>query len=229
MEHKEIKQKVCNATTAVIFIHGIAGTPNHFNDFIPYIPDSVSVYNLLLDGHGKGVRDFSHTSMQKWENQICTAVSEIAQTHKQIYIVAHSMGTLFAIEQAIKTSKVKKLFLLAVPIKLFLKPQMLSNSLKVYFNKINPNDQIAVAAKNCYGIEHDKNIFNYIGWIPRYVELFKKIKQTRSILNKLTTPCIAFQSDNDELVAAGSVKYLKANSDISVVNLKNSTHYFYSK
>ena len=34
MEHKEyIKISDCS-TTAILFIHGIVGTPNHFNDFI---------------------------------------------------------------------------------------------------------------------------------------------------------------------------------------------------
>ena len=94
MEHKEYI-KICNdSTIAVLFIHGIVGTPNHFNEFIPLIPDTFSVYNLLLDGHGKGVKDFSKTSMKKWETQVSSVVEELSATHQKIYIVAHSLGTL---------------------------------------------------------------------------------------------------------------------------------------
>ena len=68
MEHKEYIKICDNSTTAILFIHGIVGTPNHFKEFVSLIPSSFSVYNLLLDGHGRGVKDFSKTSMQKWES-----------------------------------------------------------------------------------------------------------------------------------------------------------------
>ena len=62
-------------------------------------------------------------------------VEELSLTHEKIYIVAHSLGTLLAIEQAIKNKTVYKLFLIAVPLSLSLKPKMAINSLKVYFDK----------------------------------------------------------------------------------------------
>ena len=74
MEHKEYINIQEDATTAILYIHGIVGTPNHFNDFMPLIPKTFSVYNLLLDGHGKGVKDFSKTSMETWETQVASAV-----------------------------------------------------------------------------------------------------------------------------------------------------------
>ena len=72
--------------------------------------------------------------MKKWEAQVASVVDELSLTHEKIYIVAHSLGTLFAIDQAIKNKKVCKLFLLAVPLRLSIKPKMPINSLKVYFN-----------------------------------------------------------------------------------------------
>ncbi len=229
MEHKEYI-KICDGSkTAILFIHGIVGTPNHFNEFIPLIPNTFSIYNLLLDGHGKGVRDFSKTSMKKWELQVSTVVEELSATHNKIYIVAHSLGTLLAIEQAIKNKKISNLFLLAVPLKLSLKLKMFINSLKVYFDKINPDDLEALAAKKCYGIEKDVNPFNYIGWIPRFFELFAKIRRTRVMINGLNTPCSVYQSKNDEMVSKKSIKYLKQNSCITVNELKDSGHYYYDK
>ncbi len=148
MEHKEYIRIFNNATTAIMLIHGIVGTPNHFNEFVSLVPESISVYNLLLDGHGKEVKDFSKASIKKWEAQVASVVKELSLTHEEIYIVAHSLGTLLAIEQAIKNRKVCKLFLLAVPLSLSIKPKMPVNSLKVYFDKIRPDDCEALAAKN---------------------------------------------------------------------------------
>ena len=222
LEHKEVKRIVESSEKAILFIHGIVGTPHHFDRFVYVVPDDISIYNLLLDGHGKGVRNFSRSSMKKWESQVQTAVDELASSHSQIYIAAHSMGTLFAIEQAVKSKRITKLFLLAVPLNLFLKPKMLSNSIKVFFNKIKPDDQAAKAAANCYGIERDWNIFHYIGWVPRYLELFRKINQTRNILDQLTTPCIAFQSSEDEMVSTKSSTTLSRNPAVSVIEIVNT-------
>lgn len=227
MEHKAYKRILPDAERAVLFIHGIAGTPNHFAAFEPLVPSHVSVHNILLDGHGQGVKDFSRTSMQKWEAQINKAVEELALTHEKIYIAAHSMGTLFAIEQAIRNKKVVKLFLLAVPIKLSLKSQMLINSAKVYLDRISPEDKMAAAAKSCYGIAGDRNPFNYIGWIPRFLELFWKIRAVRKLMPLLKTPSFAYQSSNDEMVSARSAEYLQNNSNITVVKLEKSSHYYY--
>lgn len=229
MKHEEYKIICEEAKTAVLFIHGIIGTPNHFSRFIPLVPDNMSIYNMLLDGHGGSVRDFSHTSMKKWETQVQNAVNELASTHEKIYIVAHSMGTLFAIEQAVKNEKIAKLFLLAVPLKLFLKFKMLTSSLKVFFNHIRPDDLHALAAKNCYGIAQDRNPFHYIGWISRYLELFSKIRSVRKILPSLNVPCFAYQSRKDEMVSVKSAKILAQNPYINVTELENSGHNYYEK
>ena len=228
MEHKEYKRINPNAIAAVLFVHGIVGTPNHFAEFVPRIPEDVSIYNLLLDGHGGSVRDFSRASMQKWEEQVQNAVDELCLTHSKIYIVAHSMGSLFAIDRAIENEVVKGLFLLAVPLKIAPKPRMVSNLCKVYFDKIRPDDKAAQAAKRCYGIAQDKNPFHYFGWLPRYLELFAKARKTRKRIQELKTPCRAYQSARDELVSSASVKWLSKNENISVSSLQNSGHYYYA-
>lgn len=228
MEHKEYKRIVPEARVAILFVHGIVGTPNHFANFVSLVPGDVSVYNILLDGHGGSVRDFSHTSMQKWERQVRDAVDELTFSHTEVYIVAHSMGTLFAIDRAIENEAVKGLFLFAVPLKIAPKPRMVSNLCKVYFDKIKPDDAVALAAKRCYGIAQDKNPFHYVGWLPRYFELFAKAKQTRARLSMLQTPTVAYQSARDELVSGKSAKMLKQNTSVSVVELQNSGHYYYA-
>ncbi len=227
MRHQQIKRIIDGAKTAIIFIHGIIGTPDQFNDLIPFVRKDISVYNILLDGHGKGVRDFSSTSMKKWEKQVENAIEELALNHERIIIVGHSMGTLFAIEQAIKCEKVEELFLMNIPISIFVKPRMLLTTVKVYFNKVTPDDKIATAAEKSYGICDRRNVFLYLGWIPRYLELFSKINKTRKILPMLSTPCRAFQSTKDEMVAKSSIKYLKKHPKMTVNELKNSGHYYY--
>ena len=138
------------------------------------------------------------------------------------------MGTLFAIDRAIENEAVKGLFLLAVPLKIAPKPRMVSNLCKVYFDKIDPNDEVALAAKRCYGIAGDQNPFHYLGWLPRYLELFAKARKTRKCIQELKTPCRVYQSARDELVSGASAKWLLRNENLSVVLLQNSGHYYYT-
>lgn len=229
MEHKEYKRIVDKAPIAVLFVHGILGTPNHFEQFVKLVPHSLSVYNLLLDGHGRGVEDFSQASMKSWEMQVSSAVEELSAHHDEIYIVAHSMGTLLAIDESIKNKKITKLFLLAVPLRLSLKFKMISGSLKVYFDRVRPDDHEGLAAKRCCGINHSKNPLKYIGWIPRFFDLFAKMRKTRHIIGFLKADCTAYQSCRDEMVSKRSIKCLLQNPQITICELKNSSHYYYDK
>ena len=227
MEHTEYRRIVADADTAVLFIHGIAGTPKHFAPFLPLVPEEYSLVNLLLDGHGGTVRDFSRTSMSAWETQVRNAVTMLSAHHRRIFICAHSMGTLFAIEQAIREPTVSGLFLLAAPLRVFPRPALAVNSAKVFFDWISPQDTVALAARDCYGIERDRNIFHYLGWIPRYLELFRKIREIRGLLPGLSTPTFTFQSGQDEMVSLRSVSDLRKSQSVSVTILEQAGHYYY--
>lgn len=226
MTHKPYTRLVSGADTAVLFIHGILGTPDHFIPFLPLVPDTVSVVNLLLDGHGHGVREFSRTAMVKWEAQVGNAVDSLLIGHKKVYIAAHSLGTLLAIEQTVK-KPIAGLFLLAVPIRLGIKPRVVATCWKVFRGHIKDTDLYTIAAKNCCGVTQSGNLLLYLGWIPRFLELFCKIRKTRRLLPRLQTKATAYQSAKDELVSPASVSYLQAHSTMKISVLSHSTHYYY--
>lgn len=226
-KHVEYKKIVEGADKAVLFIHGIMGTPNHFRDLIPLVPENYSVYAMVTYGHCGSVTDFSNASLEKWEQSVQKSVDELLETHKEIYLVGHSMGTLFSIEQAMKEPRIKKLFCISIPIKVGVRARMIPMALKVYRNRIKDDDVYALALKECYGVTDSKNIFKYLGWIPRFMDLFKLIKRVRKNLGKLNTPCVAFQSIPDELVSPKSIEILKRESNIRVEILENSTHMYY--
>ena len=226
-KHVEYKRIVEGARVAVLCVHGIMGTPNHFRDLVPLIPDEFSIYNIVIDGHCSSVRDFSRASMEKWEKCVERAVNELLQNHEEIYVLAHSMGTLLTMEQAIKNPKITRLFYLSVPIKVGVKARLFDTAFRVYFKKVRPCDKFAIAGRECYGIKDSKNIFLYLGWVPRFLQLFKKIDYTRENLDKLKTPCVAFQSVLDEMVSPKSIDILKNESSIRVEVLEKSTHFYY--
>lgn len=115
LNHQEYIHIVKEAKTAVLFVHGILGTPAHFEFLSHTLPKDISVYNMLLKGHGGSPKEFSKASMLKWRQQVDDAAKMLLSSHQRLIICAHSMGTLFGIQQAIKNPDIS-LFLMNPPL-----------------------------------------------------------------------------------------------------------------
>ncbi len=230
--HEEYIRIVPDADTAVLLIHGICGTPDHFRELIPLearIPENWSVCNLLLDGHGGTVSDFAQTSGKKWEKQVQEAYKMLEEKHDHILIVGHSMGTLFALQlAAMHPEKVKKLFLLAVPLRPWLKPSMIVDLLQMVFGKPESLPAHRAALAKAAGIRTSRKLWQYIPWVPRFLDLFYEIRCTEGIISEVTPDCRCYQSQKDELVLRCSEKVLKQNERLQIIRLPNSTHFYYA-
>ena len=218
---------VQGADTAILFVHGIIGTPNHFDRLIPLVPEHVSIYNMLIDGHGQGVLDFGRSSLKRWEASVHKVLDELSKTHEKIYIVGHSMGTLLTMHEALTNKKIAGAFMLAIPITIYLHPKMVPVSFRLVFDRIPPDNRYILDIFNCYGIDQDPNLLKYLTWIPRFIELSVLVHRTRKILPDFNIPCVAYQSAKDEVVFKSSINYLKKHSSITVKTLENSGHYHY--
>ena len=223
-KHVEYKRIVEGSRVAILCIHGFMGSPNQYRDIVPYIPENVSVYNMILDGHGGNVLDFGHASMKKWEENVEKAVNELLETHEEIYILSHSMGVFFAIEQAMNKPQITKLFCIGLPVRIRMKPKMLHTIYKLYFGNITPKDTVALGAIESHGVAISKNLLKYVTWIPRIIEFYQKMGEVRKKLDKLETPCVTYQCVNDEMVPFSSIKELK-NTNIEIKVLPKSHHF----
>ena len=227
MNHREYIKTVPGSDTAVLMIHGIAGTPDHFDDLLPLIPETWSVYNILLDGHGGTVAEFGRSSMEKWTTQVSARLEKLLAQYRQVMIVAHSMGTLFAIQAAVRhPDRISGLFLLAVPLRPFVRLRTVAASVKLMLG-IAGRDQTAMAMKNDSSVALEPGVWKYLSWIPRLVELLREIRLTRRYLSRLTVPAIAVQSGCDELVSSCSCKDLEENPCIKVIRMPNAGHFGY--
>lgn len=227
MEIQETIRYIDHADTAILFVHGILGTPEHFAALLPLVPPDWSIYNMLLKGHGGSVRDFSAASMAEWKQQVHDAYQALRAAHHRVVFAAHSMGTLFAIQEAVN-DPMTTLFLMNPPLKVRVRFRMFKTSCQVFRGNIRPDDEWALAAQNAYGIERDPHISRYLGWIPRYLELFSEIRKTRKLLHKLSVPCWAYLSRKDEMVSPRSGKFLEETPCATVKMLNTSDHFYYS-
>ena len=228
MDHKEYIREVENADVAILMIHGILGTPRHFDRFLSLIPKEWSVYNILLHGHGKTVSDFAASSMEKWKKQVDEIAEKLCSKYKHVIIMGHSMGTLLAIRTAVKyPDKIKNMILLAVPMKVFVKPLKNLGSVKLALGFGKRNSELMEVVQSTHGTAPDKRVWKYLGYIPRFLELFGLIGETRKLLPELKTKSYVFQSREDELVAYSSKRYLENHDYIVYDELINSRHYYY--
>ena len=224
--HNEYIKIAENADTAVLMVHGIAGSPRHFDDIAPLIPKDWSIYNILLDGHGKGVKEFGKSSMKKWKHQVDNLMSQLYEKYNNIYLVGHSMGTLLLLNISHKyADKIRAMILLAVPLRVFLKPASFTNSIKLVLHiETTPADAVS---RKVHGVKHDAWLWHYIRWIPRYFELFKLMSDIRKNIENVNVKCYTFQSGKDELVSLRSLKYLRKNKMFEINVLEKSMHFYY--
>lgn len=230
MKHQQSIRVVPGAKRAVLFIHGIVGTPNHFVGGIPmmeWVPGDWSVHNLLLPGHGGTVEDFGKSSMRQWRCAARRAFCNLSKDHEKVYIAAHSMGTLFALELAVDhPEKCGGLFLLGVPLRPHLAPAAVNSALRLALGRLRPGYPEAAIAEAC-GTAPTWMLWKYLTWIPRFLELFIQIGRTERKLNRLRTPAMAFQSRKDELVNGLSARAL-GRFPVTVGILEDSSHFYYS-
>lgn len=228
MAHEEYTRIIPGSDTAVLMIHGICGTPDHFRELRTVIPAGWSVHCLLLDGHGGKVEDFSASSMKKWKSQVFSCLDELLATHNRVILVGHSMGTLFSIQAAIRyPDRIPFLFLLGSPLRVFVTPATAVNAVKLSFGFVDENDRSAVDMRRGLSIQVDACLPKYIFWIPRFLELFKEIWDTRRLLPRLAVPTQVFQSKQDELVHPSSCDDFQGHPYIQCTLLPDSGHFGY--
>lgn len=232
MEHIETRRLVPGAKYAALFIHGIVGTPNHFRIVLPLeelVPETWSVYNIRQPGHGGSVGGFGRSNVNQWRNHAKAAFEELAQKHEKVVIVGHSLGTLFAMQMALENpEKVALLFLVAAPMRPWVRLFGAVNCVKLAFNLIRDDRPLEWATRHVCGVEPTPLLWKYIPWIPRFFELFAEIARTEKVMGNLTVPCVAWQSRKDELVSNLSAPVLRKSGVMEVHELENSTHFYYA-
>ena len=223
--HSPLKRIVSGAKAAVLFIHGINATPRFFDEYAAALPEGISVHSLLLPGHGGTVKDFGRYGAAEWEAHVRDALDEMRTSHERVYIVAHSLGTLLAIREAVRDDRqIAGMLLLCVPLRIFSRPTAWLRNL----HRVLQPAKYAEEIRTCYGTEVDWRLWRYTGWILRYAELFALSRDARKKVASLRVPCRVFMAQDDEQVSLRSEKCMAGNPAIRMHRMPGSSHHLFA-
>ena len=222
--HREYKRIVPGAKKAVLFVHGIVSTPRFFDEYIAVLPEEVSVHSVLLPGHGGDVREFGRHSAGEWEAHVRAALEELRASHERVYIMAHSLGPLLSIREAVRDdTRIAGMLLLCVPLRIWVKPSGMLSKLGKGVGLSREED-----LHRYYGIRQDWRFWRYVRWIPRYLELFAISRAVRREIHLLKVQSCVFMAEKDELVSLRSTKCIADHRAITLRYLPGSDHNRYA-
>ena len=230
MPHSAFIKTVPNATTCVLMIHGILGSPRHFDFLLPFIPADWSVYNIVLDGHGATARDFARTSRKKWEAQVKGEIARVCARYKHVVVVAHSMGCMLSMNAVVELGledRIDAMFFLGAALRPKCTPSIARTAFHMLFCKPDPKDACVMAARMRCGTAVHKRIWEYFAWIPRFIELFALAGYTRHRVPAYNLPITVLLSYRDEVVGRSSAKPFEKNPRAKCQFLMSSMHFYY--
>ena len=228
-KQKEYYKKYPFADTIVIFIHGILEGSKQFRSLgnLAY-KEGYSILILLLPGHGKTGEEFAKANLGEWIDYVNNHIKKMESEYRHIIIVGHSMGSLLAAEYvAYFPGKIKKLILLALPVGIHIKYRVLKGAIKIVRGKISEQEPYVQAEYKAIGVG-DTKLLTYLGWIPRYLELFVLMIHTRKQFVKIKKPVLVIQSKKDEFIPIQVISFIQQQiKGVKILLLKDSAHFCY--
>lgn len=226
--HKPYLRTRKDADTAILFVHGIYGSPVQFDQLAENLfNQGYTVMAVLLPGHGKGAKDFARSDSKKWYAEVSHAAAMLRKSHKNIYMVGHSMGGLLSIKEGIRNGA-NGIILMSVPMKVRLTVRTVSMSVKMLWGNPKNDDDFLKSYRNAYSIQKS-SIWQYVSGLPRLIDVVKMTQHTRRSLTEVDFPVLVIQSGRDETVSRQSVSILKngLTSKMDTLLLEKSGHCYY--
>jgi carboxylesterase len=216
----------------VLILHGFTGTLESVKAlYAPLQELGITVSMPMLMGHGedspealRGVR------WHEWLSDADRALQKLSRDSDLIIVIGHSMGSLLALNLAVKyPDKVDSLVLATPAIKLvsMLAPGRPMQSFALLVSKIFKNWQL----KQLFSDPQCAGVLTHYSWVPTnaIISFFELIKQTLPQLCRVKAPVLVLQCRKDSTVLPESATILFNNiatepSEKSLLWLEHSDH-----
>lgn len=203
--------------TAVLFIHGLSAKKEDNQYFLEEMKKyrNIDIYSFILPGHEND--RVTKATGQEWLTKAETELNKILKKYKKVTIVAHSMGTILAINLASRYREIEKLVLIS--------------SAFIFGNlKQNKEDLKNIINKNV-----DKEIgTGFEGVLKKFITVPKKVmieyynlaNNNKVNISKITCPTLLLHGSIDNVISLESSKYVYNNLKCKkeLVIIKNVRH-----
>ena len=229
--HAQKETHIASADTVVVFIHGILGSPAHFDFLLAHAHAAgVSTASLLLPGHGGAGIAFAKTDVTQWKNYVLAQIEPLTKRYKRVLLYGHSMGCLLSIYAArALLGAVHGMFFLALPLHIRLSWRAIALSFTALFSRKETPQMAAV--KVSYSIAPTP-LYVYVRWLPNFIRLLRFAKETRRQGDFPDIETVCLFSAHDELVppcaARAAQKHLHSGR-LRCEELPHSGHYLYDE
>ena len=181
----------------VLFIHGLSAKKRDNEYFISYMQKkrNINMYSFTLPGHEND--KMSKVKYTAWLEESEQQLKKIIKKHKKVTIVAHSMGTIIAVNLASKYKEVDKLVLISPA---FIYGNIEQNK-KDFKNllKHNVDDELGTGFEGALRkfIEVPKSVWN---------EYKKMAKENIPNISKVKCPTLIIYGKYDNLISYEAIK-----------------------
>lgn len=216
----------------ILCVHGFMGLPRQFDNLLADLDDqSWDVRNLLLPGHGAGVREFADSGPAVWIPAVEDCLAELRGTYENIVVWTHSMGGLLAIIAAAKNpARIRRIVAIALPIRLRLSFAGIRINVSALLGKKQSEDPRVVAAIELRGVD-DVTWLNAVRLLPNVKRLrVDLVRQATKVVTDLDVPLTVVNSMADETVPRSATRVIRRlRPDARVLVLRQSSHFWFTE
>ena len=191
-------------STAVLFVHGIQGSPLVFQFLIDALPNEVEIHNLLLPGHGGSARDFRASGQAAWLSAVRGEAKRLLNQGKRVVYVGHSMGCLLGLAVSRDLGDpFAGMLLLCCPFRIRPTGRYITNGLRV-LRKARPDEPPQVKAAREANSVRLRHPAEHLTLIHPYLELLRLMGKIRRAGPRGPKGIRFYFSEADEIVSPGS-------------------------
>lgn len=214
--------------TAIVYIHGIMGSPVQFLPLRQAVRSlDVDSYALQLPGHGQSGREFIRSTHVQWQDY---AHEEIARVRKarRLILVGHSMGGLLCLSYA-AAHGADGIVLINTPARMHVTRRMITMGARSMFSSPARDDEYMRACRANRGVSGVK-LHQYLFFLKPMGGLRPLIRQAMAGLHQIHAPTMIFQSRLDETVRVCSARDISAgmtHAPVQLNYLEHSYHFYF--
>ncbi len=191
---------------AVVFIHGISGSPAHFREMAENLAEAgYTARGVLLPGHGTKAEHLTRVTWHDWYDHCAEEIRALQETHRAVHVVGYSIGAALALELAAGLGSLGRLVLLSVPLNPRQSVTLMRLGFWLYsrvvsrFHANAPQFVDDTGAEFCYVYKTTPSTI--------YRTLLDMVAQTKRTVLRVENPTLIMQSKTDKAVSAASAQW----------------------